>query len=160
MKDNRLNELRKKMNDAIMHRQYTKVAKIQKQIQTELARKENVSLKSLLPHMTQEQTESSLMKMHKVFVIADLLYGYALDFENDIRKYDPSMETHVFRKVKEIAKVSREITKNVDDFHCDRFSENFGMMCDECSMVIENIIYKYRQREKKEIEEQKKQKES
>ena len=58
------------------------------------------------------------------------------------------METHVFRKVKEIAEISRSITRNVDSFNCKELSDSFGNMCDEVSMVLENIIYKYRQRDK------------
>lgn len=146
--NDRLTELRKKLSAAIMAQQYTKVAKLQKQIKTEMSRKENVPLSTLLPGMSERQTEEALTKMHKLFITADLLYGYALEFETTIRKYDPSMETHVFRKVKEIAEISRSITRNVDDFHCEELSENFGNMCDECSVVLENIIYKYRQREK------------
>ena len=159
-KENRLQQLRAKLKDAMMKQQYTKVAKLQQQIKTEMLRKEWVPLSSLLPNMDEKEREAQLMKMHKVFAVADLLYGYALDFENDLKKFDPSMELLVVRKVKEIAKISREITKNVDDFNCQHLSDNFGNMCDECSMVLENIIYKYRQREKKEIEERKKKQQS
>lgn len=146
--NNRLIELQKKLKNAVMNQQYTKVAKIQKQINLEISRKEHVPLSTILPQMTSEQTEDALCKMHKVFVTADLLYGFALDFESTVQKFDPSMETHVFRRVKEIATISRDITRNVDDFKCKELSENFGDMCDEVSMVLENIIYKYRQRDK------------
>ena len=152
---NKLIELQKKMRDALLSGQYTKVAKLQKQIQIESSRRELVPLQKLLPGMTPEETEQSLMKMHKVFVVADMLYGFAIEFEKTIQKYDPTMQLLVVNKVREIGKLSRDITRNVDDFHCDHLSENFGNMCDECSLVIENIVYKYRQREKKMIEEQK-----
>lgn len=148
MKESRLVHLQGKMKEALRNRQYTKVVKLQAQIRNELQRKENVPLSTLLPKMTERQKEEGLLKMHKLFITADILYGFALEFENTIRKYDPSMETHVFRKVKEIAEISRGITRNVDDFHCQELSENFGNMCDECSVVLENVIYKYRQREK------------
>ena len=108
--------------------------------------------------MTPEQTEEALMKMHKVFVMADMLYGFALDFESTIQKYDPSMTLLVTNKVRQIKKISSEITQNVDALGCDRLSEQFGDMCDECSLVVQNIIYKYRQREKKLIENEKKNK--
>ena len=143
----RLTQLREKMKEALMKQQYTKVAKYQQQINLELHRKENVPLSTILPQMSPPQVEESLKKMHKVFVTADLLYGFALEFEANIKKYDPSMDTHVVRKVKEIAKISREITRNVDQLQCDELSGTFGEMCDEASMVLENIIYKYRQRE-------------
>ena len=154
----KLEQLQKKLSEAIMNRQYSKVAKIQSQIKTEMSRREFVPLQSLLPKMTEEQTEESLIKMHKVFILADMLYGFALDFESTIQKYDPSMSLMIVNKVREISKTSREITKNVDDLHAEILSENFGNMCDECSMVMENIIYKYRQREKKMIENEKHQK--
>lgn len=154
--NNKLTQLQKKLSEAIMSQQYTKVVKLQKQIKTEMSRRELVPLQSLLPQMTPEQTEEALIKMHKVFVLADMLYGFAVDFESTIQKYDPSMTLLVTNKVREIKKVSSEITKNVDDLHCDRLSESFGDMCDECSYVIENIIYKYRQREKNMIENEKK----
>lgn len=156
--NNKLTELQKKLNQAILAQQFTKVAKIQKQIQIEKSRRELVPLKNLLPGMTPEETEDSLMKMHKVFVMADMLYGFALDFEKTVQKYDPTMQLLIVNKVRQIGKLSRDITKNVDDFHCEHLSENFGNMCDECGLVIENIIYKYRQREKKLMEEEQKKK--
>lgn len=153
---NRLQELQKKLNEAIMRQQYTKVAKIQKQIQIEKQRKERVALNTILPHMDQKQTEEALMKMHKMFVTADLLYGFAMDFESCIRRYDPSMETFVVKRIKEIQKISREITRNVDAFNCEELSETFGNMSDEAGMVLENVIYKYRQRDlKKKLEREK-----
>ena len=158
--NNRLVELKKKLRDALLSGQYTKAAKLQKQIQIEKSRKELVPLNTLLPEMTPEQTEEALMKMHKVFVMADMLYGFALDFESTIQKYDPSMTLLVTNKVRQIKQVSSEITKNVDALGCDRLSEQFGDMCDECSLVVQNIIYKYRQREKKLIEEEQKRKAS
>lgn len=157
-KGNKLQQLRAEMKEALMQRRYTRVANLQQKIKAELQRREQVPLSIILPEMTEEQMESQLMKMHKVFVVTDMLYGYALEFEEDLKKFDPSMELLVVRQVKEIVKISREITKNVDAFHCKHLSENFGNMCDECSLVLENIIYRYRQREKKEIEERKKKK--
>ena len=158
--NNRLVELQKKLNQAILAQQFTKVAKIQKQIQIEKSRRELVPLNTLLPEMTPEQTEEALMKMHKVFVMADMLYGFALDFESTIQKYDPSMTLLVTNKVRQIKKVSSEITQNVDALGCARLWEQFGDMCDECSLVVQNIIYKYRQREKKLIEQEQKRKAS
>ena len=156
--NNRLTQLQKKLKDALLSGQYTKAAKIQKQISLEKSRKELVPLNTLLPEMTTEQTEEALMKMHKVFVMADMLYGFALDFESTIQKYDPNMTLLVTNKVRQIKKISSEITQNVDALGCDRLSEQFGDMCDECSLVVQNIIYKYRQREKKLIENEKKNK--
>ena len=156
--NNRLVELQKKLRDALLSGQYTKAAKLQKQIQIEKSRRELVPLKNLLPGMTPEETEDSLMKMHKVFVMADMLYGFAIEFEQTVQKYDPTMQLLIVNKVREIGKLSRDITKNVDDFHCQHLSENFGNMCDECGLVIENIIYTYRQREKKLFEEEQKKK--
>ena len=158
MINNRLTQLPKKLKDALLSGQYTKAAKIQKQISLEKSRKELVPLNTLLPEMTPEQTEEALMKMHKVFVMADMLYGFALDFESTIQKYDPSMTLLVTNKVRQIKKISSEITQNVDALGCDRLSEQFGDMCDECSLVVQNIIYKYRQREKKLIENERKNK--
>ena len=145
---NRLIQLQNKLNEAILKQQYSKIAKLRQQIQIEMNRKEHVPLQTLLPGMSEQQKEEALCRMHKLFITADLLYGFALDFENTIRKYYPSMETHVFSKVKEIAEISRSITRNVDSFNCKELSDSFGNMCDEVSMVLENIIYKYRQRDK------------
>lgn len=145
---NRLQDLQKKMNEAILKRQYTRVPKLQQQIRLELSQRENVPLQSILPKMTPQQIEESLTKMHKVFITADMLYGFALDFEAAVRKFDPSMDIHIVRKVKQIGEMCRDITRNVDDFNCQSLSENFGNMCDEAGLVLENIIYKYRQREK------------
>lgn len=50
--NNRLVELQKKLRDALLSGQYTKAAKLQKQIQIEKSRKELVPLNTLLPEMT------------------------------------------------------------------------------------------------------------
>lgn len=155
MTGTRLEQLRTKLNESIRKQQYTKIAKLQAKIREELKRKEHVALGTLLPLMTEEQTEEALRKMHKLFITADLLYGFAMEFEETLHKYDPSMETHVVKKVRQIADIARGITKNVDAFNDDKLSENFGNMCDEAGFVIENIIYKYRQKEKQRINQQK-----
>ena len=154
--NNKAEELRKKIAEALKTGQYVKVAKLQKQLKLEMSKKEFVPLNTILPKMDQKQTEEALMKMHKMFVTADLLYGFAMDFENCIQRYDPSMETFVVKRVKEIAKLSRDITRNVDAFNCPELSETFGNMSDEAGMVLENVIYKYRQRDlKKKLEREK-----
>ena len=85
-----------------------------------------------------------------------MLYGFAMDFESCIRRYDPSMETFVVKRIKEIQKIIRELTRNVDAFNCEELSETFGNMSDEAGMVLENVIYKYRQRDlKKKLEREK-----
>ena len=155
MTGNKLAQLQTKLNDAIRKQQYTKIAKLQSQIKEELKRKEHVALGTLLPLMNEEQTEEALRKMHKLFITADLLYGFAMEFEDTLHKYDPSMETHVVKKVRQIADLARGITRNVDAFNDEKLSENFGNMCDEAGFVIENIIYKYRQKEIVRINQQK-----
>lgn len=146
--NNKLITLQEKLKVALAHQRYTEVVKLQKQIRQELNRKEHVPLSTILPQMSPTEIEDALCKMHKVFVTADILYGFALDFESTIQKYDASMEMHVVRKVREIAQISRGITKEVDAIGCNHLSDTFGNMCDEISMLLENVIYKYRQREK------------
>lgn len=143
--NNRLEELNMKFREALMRQEFTKANKIQNKIRIELQKKEYTPLNNLLPLMSEKEKEKALTLMHKVFMTADLLYGYALDFESYLNRFDPSLEVAIVKKVKEIANVSRDITRNVDQYKDEKLSEDFGRMCDEASLVLENIIYKYRQ---------------
>lgn len=146
--NNKIITLQEKLKVALRNQKYTEVVKLQNQLKQELNRKENVPLSTILPQMTPKEVEDALCKMHKVFIIADILYGFAMEFEETIQKFDPSMEMHVVKKIRDISSISRGITKEVDRLGCNRLSETFGDMCDEVSLLIENVIYKYRQREK------------
>ena len=146
--NNKIITLQEKLKVALANQKYTEVVKLQNQLKQELNRKEHVPLSTILPQMTPKEVEDALCKMHKVFITADILYGFAMEFEETIQKFDPSMEMHVVKKIREISSISRGITKEVDKLGCSRLSETFGDMCDEVRLLLENVIYKYRQRDK------------
>ena len=70
-----------------MAQQFTKVAKIQKQIQIEKSRRELVSLNTLLPEMTPEQTEEALMKMHKLCLLVGGRISVLLEYSDSGKRY-------------------------------------------------------------------------
>ena len=86
--NNKIITLQEKLKVALRNQKYTEVVKLQNQLKQELNRKENVPLSTILPQMTPKEVEDALCKMHKVFIIADILYGFAMEFEETIQKFD------------------------------------------------------------------------
>lgn len=80
---------------------------------------------------------------------ADLLQSAAVDLQEIIHRADPSARLLLMEDVKQIARLSNNIVRNVDAFHDDEFSATFGDLADLVALNVRNIIYTERAKEKR-----------
>lgn len=79
----------------------------------------------------------------------DLLQSAAVDLQEIIHRADPSARLLLMEDVKQIARLSNNIVRNVDAFHDDEFSATFGDLADLVALNVRNIIYTERAKEKR-----------
>lgn len=84
-------------------------------------------------------------------LFADLLQGAAVDLQEIIHKADPGAELVLHRDVKQIARLSNSIVRNVDSLGDQEFSESFGDLADLVALTVKNIIYAERAKEKRKM---------
>lgn len=147
--EQRLINLRLKLAEAIKKRDYLKASKFQNDINNLLSQGEVITLSSMINNKTEEERDKVIVTMNKVFAFADLLQGYALDFQSLVQKMDNRVQSvDICRKAKEAARICLSITKEVSQYKDEKFNETFQNMCDEIDMVTSNIIYKHYQKSK------------
>lgn len=143
MVNNKLLKLQDALLVATSRRDYVKVRKIQSKIKSIMSIKEteHVTLVTVLESATEEQRKEALLKMHRVFILSDILYGAALEFEDYMSFLDDSIrEIEATEAAKQAIKILHGITKNVDNLNSQAMSEGFGEMCDEVSLMIDNVV--------------------
>ena len=143
----KIEKLQSDLLAATSKRDYAKVTKIQKKLKPLLAAmnepvEERVTLATVLESATPKQKDEALGKMHRVFILSDLLYGAVVDFEDYLSYMDSTIVIEVTQEAKEAIKLLHGITKNVDAFNNKEMSENFGDACDEALMILDNVISK------------------
>ncbi len=131
-------ELAEEYRKAILQRNYVKA----NQLKAQLNARERTSLASVLPEFSEDQKKEALRRMHRVFIFSDLLYGASLEFEDYLKTFDSSLDVEVVHQAKQAVKILHGITKNVDDLKNDQMSEEWGNMCDEISLMADNVINK------------------
>lgn len=136
-----LERLEAKRNKFIKAGKFAQAAVIDNQIR--LARVEIKPLKSLLPEMDKDQRKEALRLMHKTFIYSDMMESSVIEFENYLNKVGGDLSLLLTAEIKEIAKKSRALLKLVDDIGDEKLSEDFGNMCDECNLVVSNVINNY-----------------
>ena len=137
-----LQKLDDKLAKALKSKNYTKFNELMKQKKVLMQAKEQISLASVLTNFTEEQKKESLRLMNKTFILSDLLYGAAIEFESYLKKFDKLLDVEAVNKAKQAVKLLHDITKNVDDLKDDELSEDFGNKCDSISLVVDNMINK------------------
>ena len=80
---------------------------------------------------------------------ADLLQSAAVDLQEIIHRADPSARLLLMEDVKQKARLSNTIVRNVDAFHADEFSSTYGYLADLVSLIVLYIIYTERAKEKR-----------
>lgn len=139
--------LRKKLALAITKHDYIKAAKIETQIKTLAGSKQHFTLDSITGTMSDKVKYDTILLMNRVFTIADILQGYALDLESAAMKIDNSVESvQICKKAKQAASTCLSITKEISAFSSPQHIECFQAMCDEIDMCTKNIINKYHQK--------------
>ena len=138
---------------------YINAMKISKRIEAEKASREQCTLKSLTDTMSAEDKYKTVTAMHRLIFTADILYGYAVDFQSVMKELQGNIDVAIVMKAMEAVKLLRSITRNVD-IACDKEAqEDFGATCDELGVVIEKFMAKRDKQLKKNLKVKSKKKE-
>ena len=137
-----LQKLDIKISKALRKRNYTECNKLSAQKKVLMQAKERISLAKVITDLTDEEKKESLRLMNKTFILSDLLYGTAIEFESYLKKFGKSIDIEAVSQAKKAVKLLHGITKNVDDLKDDELSEDFGEKCDSISLVVDNMINK------------------
>lgn len=112
---------------------------------------QQVAVRDLFGSLTTEEKQKATDLCTGVMLYADLLQSAAVDLQEIIHRADPSARLLLMEDVKQIARLSNNIVRNVDAFHDDEFSDSFGELADLVALGVRNIIYAERAKEKRKI---------
>lgn len=110
---------------------------------------QQVAVRDLFGSFTPEEKQKATDLCTGVMLYADLLQSAAVDLQEIIHRADPSARLLLMEDVKQIARLSNNIVRNVDAFHDDEFSATFGDLADLVALNVRNIIYTQRAKEKR-----------
>ena len=110
---------------------------------------QQVAVRDLFGSFTPEEKQKATDLCTGVMLYADLLQSAAVDLQEIIHRADPSARLLLMEDVKQIARLSNNIVRNVDAFHDDEFSATFGDLADLVVLNVRNIIYTERAKEKR-----------
>ena len=110
---------------------------------------QQVAVRDLFDSLTPEEKQKATDLCTGVMLYADLLQSAAVDLQEIIHRADPSARLLLMGDVKQIARLSNNIVRNVDAFHDDEFSATFGDLADLVALNVRNIIYTQRAKEKR-----------
>lgn len=110
---------------------------------------QQVAVRDLFGSLTTEEKQKATDLCTGVMLYADLLQSAAVDLQEIIHRADPSARLLLMEDVKQIARLSNNIVRNVDAFHDDEFSDSFGELADLVALNVRNIIYTERAKEKR-----------
>ena len=110
---------------------------------------QQVAVRDLFGSLTPEEKQKATDLCTGVMLYADLLQSAAVDLQEIIHRADPSARLLLMEDVKQIARLSNNIVRNVDAFHDDEFSATFGDLADLVALNVRNIIYTERAKEKR-----------
>ena len=110
---------------------------------------ERVAVRNLYNTLSDEERQRATDLCSEIMLFADLLQGAAVDLQEIIHKADPGAELVLHRDVKQIARLSNSIVRNVDSLGDQEFSESFGDLADLVALNVKNIIYAERAKDKR-----------
>lgn len=143
-------ELQENIMKATKRGDYIKAMKLQKELNSIQMEVERTSLASVAKEMSVDDHYDAICRMVRMFVFSDMLYGAAVDFKEFLKKYNIT-DVPIATIAEETSRKCRSITREIDNFNDPYFSEQFGNLCDECSMMVMNKIYAYESRLKERI---------
>ena len=147
----RLDTLRDKYDRYIRIGNHVKALQVMQEIGRLSALSETeqqVAVRDLFGSFTPEEKQKATDLCTGVMLYADLLQSAAVDLQEIIHRADPSARLLLMEDVKQIARLSNNIVRNVDAFH-DEFSATFGDLADLVALNVRNIIYTERAKEKR-----------
>lgn len=133
---------------------FVRAVKYQKELTAMLQEVERMSLASVARDMSVDDHYEAICRMVRMFVFADMLYGAAVDFKAFLEKYH-IVDVPIASLAEETARKCRNITREIDNFHDESLSDQFGELCDECNMMVMNKIYGAEAKLKEQIKKQK-----
>lgn len=148
----RLETLRQKYDRYIRSGNHVKALQTMQQIARLSAAQETterVAVRDLYAALSLADKEKATDLCTEIMLFADLLQGAAVDLQEIIHKADPGAELVLHRDVKQIARLSNSIVRNVDSLGDQEFSESFGDLADLVALNVKNIIYAERAKEKR-----------
>lgn len=152
--NSRLDTLRGKYDRYIRSGNHVKALQVMQEIGRLSALRETeqqVAVRDLYGSLTIEEKQKATDLCTVTMLFADLLQGAAVDLQEIIHRADPSARLLLMEDVKQIARLSNNIVRNVDAFHDDEFSASFGDLADLVSLNVKNIIYAERAKEKRKM---------
>ena len=152
-REQKIIDLQGKILKASKNGEYIKSIKYQNELRAIQMEVERLSLSSVAKEMSVDDHYEAICKMVRMFVFADMLYGAAIDFKAFLVKYH-IVDIPIASLAEDVAKKCRNITREIDNFHDDGLSDQFGELCDECNMMVMNKIYSSEARLKEQIKKQ------
>lgn len=144
--------LRRKYDCFVRSGNHVKALKVMQEITRLSALSETeqqVAVRDLFGSFTPEEKQKATDLCTGVMLYADLLQSAAVDLQEIIHRAGPSARLLLMEDVKQIARLSNNIVRNVDAFHDDEFSATFGDLADLVALNVRNIIYTERAKEKR-----------
>ena len=110
---------------------------------------EQVAVRDLYAALSPADKEKATDLCTEIMLFADLLQGAAVDLQEIVHRADPAADLLLHQEVKQIARLSNSIVRNVDALHDEEFSYTFGDMADRASLTLDNLIYTEQAKEKR-----------
>lgn len=152
-REQKIIDLQDKILKANRKGDYIKSIKYQNELRAIQMEVERMSLASVAKEMSVDDHYEAICEMVRMFVFADMLYGAAVDFKAFLKKYH-IVDVPIASLAEETAKKCRNITREIDNFHDESMSDQFGELCDECNMMVMNKIYSSEAKLKEQIKKQ------
>lgn len=111
---------------------------------------ERTTVRDLYAALSPADKEKATDLCTEIMLFADLLQGAAVDLQEIVHRADPAADLILHQEVKQIARLSGSIVRNVDALGDASFSASFGDLADLVSLNVHNIIYAERARARRE----------
>ena len=110
---------------------------------------QQVAVRDLFGSLTPEEKQKATDLCTGVMLYADLLQSAAVDLQEIIHRADPSARLLLMEDVKQIARLSNNIVRNVDAIQAAQIFTTYGDLADLVALNVRNIIYTERAKEKR-----------
>lgn len=124
MRNNEILKLYLELETAYRNYNLAEVARLQGKINAMQHTTVTQPMKGLLDDISDENRSKILNAMHKMFILSDLLYGAAMELEEQVKRTDSTiMRVHIAQKAKAAAADCRSITREIDDLNDEYLSD-------------------------------------
>lgn len=148
----RIDTLRQKYDRYIRTGNHVKALQVMQEIarlSTVRETVERTTIRDLYEALSPADKEKATDLCSEIMLFADLLQSAAVDLQEIVHRADPAADLILHQEVKQIARLSGSIVRNVDALGDASFSASFGDLADLVSLNVHNIIYAERAKEKR-----------